>query len=110
MEPTINRHDYDLQRARAGGYARLAETHWRQHRPTWVAELDRTGRLGAELLRVETAMLEAINQAMKRLRESGALANLPYTERVQRENWERASLEERFLPALLLLPPESDPN
>lgn len=110
MEPTIERPQYDLQRARAGGYARLAERHWRQHRPAWVAELERTGRLGPELLRAETAMLEALHHEMTKLRESGALQNLPFSERVQRENWARESIEERLLTEILLLPPEPAPT
>lgn len=104
MDPTIDRPHYDLQQARAGGYARLAERHWRQHRPAWVAELERQGSLGSELLRAETAMLEAINREMKHLRESGVLKDLPYAERVQSENWERARIEERLLPEIILLP------
>jgi len=39
-------------------YGRMAEKHWREHRPKMVRELERTGRLHQMLLEAEEQMVE----------------------------------------------------
>lgn len=92
--------------SRAGGYARMAERHWRRYRPAFVSVLEREGRLAQELLQAEQQMLHALEQELRTRRAHDNVERLSYLERVRWENSVRSAIEERLLPEMILLPPE----
>lgn len=77
-------------------YARMAEQHWRTHCPRRVRELERTGRLQAELLEAQ----EQTTSEMFRLTRD-LLANGRTADQAHREAWEQ--VRERYI----LIPPET---
>lgn len=77
-------------------YARMAEQHWRAHCPRRVRELERTGRLQAELLEAQ----ERTTTEMFRLTRD-LLAHGRTADQAHREAWEQ--VRERYI----LIPPET---
>jgi len=76
-------------------YGRMAEKHWREHRPKMVRELERKGQLQAMLLEAE----EKTKDEMVTLRME--LMNLGKTaQQAQTQAWEMV------LEKYILLPPE----
>ena len=52
-------------------YARMAEAHWREHRPRMVRELEAQKRLPAALLEAQERTLDEMESSMRRLRRQG---------------------------------------
>ena len=52
-------------------YGRMAETHWRQHRPRMVRQLTRQGRLEAVLLDAQERTTDEMETLMRTLRRQG---------------------------------------
>ena len=75
-------------------YGRMAEKHWREHRPKMVRELEQTGRLHQMLLEAE-----------EKTKDEMATLRTDLMQRDQRRNKHRPGLgngEEKYI----LLPPE----
>jgi hypothetical protein len=53
------------------GYARMAETHWREHCPRMVRELERQGKLEAALVEAQTQTLTELESLMREFRKQG---------------------------------------
>ena len=53
------------------GYARMAETHWREHCPRMVRELERQGKLEAALMEAQTQTLTEMESLMREFRKQG---------------------------------------
>ena len=52
-------------------YGRMAETHWRQHRPRMVRQLTRQGRLEAALLDAQERTTDEMETLMRTFRRQG---------------------------------------
>jgi len=52
-------------------YGRMAEKHWREHRPKMVRELERTGRLHQMLLEAEEKTKDEMVTLSSELRKQG---------------------------------------
>lgn len=78
------------------GYAKLAETHWREHRPRMVEELEAKGGLQAALLEAQERTAEEMERLMKEFRGQGL-----NPQQAHDQAWE--ILREKYI----LLPPET---
>jgi len=79
------------------GYAKLAETHWREHRPRMVEELEAKGGLQAALLEAQNRTVEEMERLMKEFRGQGL-----NPQQAHDQAWE--ILREKYI----LLPPEAE--
>ena len=52
-------------------YGRMAETHWREHCPQTVRELEAQGRLQAALLEAQERTLDDMESLMRDFRQQG---------------------------------------
>ena len=52
-------------------YGRMAETHWREHCPRMVREMERTGQLPAALLEAQERTLDEMESLMRQFRQQG---------------------------------------
>jgi len=52
-------------------YGRMAEAHWRQHRPKMVLQLTRLGRLQAALLDAQERTTDEMETLIKTFRQQG---------------------------------------
>ncbi len=76
-------------------YGRMAEQHWREHRPKMVRELEQTGRLHQMLLEAEEKTKDEMATLRTDLMQRGSTA-----QQAQTQAWEM--VREKFI----LLPPE----
>ena len=76
-------------------YGRMAEKHWREHRPKMVRELERTGRLQQMLLEAEEKTKDEMVTLRTQLMQQGSTAQQDQT-----QAWEM--VREQYI----LLPPE----
>ena len=76
-------------------YGRMAEKHWREHRPKMVRDLERTGRLHQMLLEAENMTKDAMVTLRTDLMQRGSTA-----QQAQTQAWEM--VREKYV----LLPPE----
>lgn len=76
-------------------YGRMAEQHWREHRPKMVRELEQTGRLHQMLLEAEEKTKDEMVTLRTDLMQRGSTA-----QQAQTQAWEM--VREKFI----LLPPE----
>ncbi len=76
-------------------YGRMAEKHWREHRPKMVRELERKGLLHQMLLDAEGKTKDEMATIRTQLMQQGATA-----QQAQTQAWEM--VRERYI----LLPPE----
>ena len=76
-------------------YGRMAEKHWREHRPKMVRELEQTGRLHQMLLEAEEMTKDEMATLRTDLMQQGSTA-----QQAQTQAWEM--VREKYL----LLPPE----
>ncbi len=74
----------------------MAETHWREHRPRMVQELEAKGGLQAALLEAQERTVEEMERLMKEFRAQGL-----NPQQAHDQAWE--ILREKYL----LLPPEN---
>lgn len=77
-------------------YGRMAETHWREHCPRMVREMERTGRLPAALLEAQERTLDEMESLMRQFRQQGLTPQQAHD-----QAWEL--VRERYV----LLPPET---
>jgi len=77
----------------------MAETHWREHRPRMVQELEAKGGLQAALLEAQERTVEEMERLMKEFRAQGL-----NPQQAHDQAWE--ILREKYL----LLPPETPPT
>ena len=52
-------------------YGRMAEKHWREHRPRMVRELEQQGRLPEMLLEAQERTLDEMESLMRTFRKQG---------------------------------------
>jgi hypothetical protein len=76
-------------------YGRMAEKHWREHRPKMVRELEQTGRLHQVLLEAEEKTKDEMAMLRTDLMQRGSTA-----QQAQTQSWEM--VREKYI----LLPPE----
>jgi hypothetical protein len=76
-------------------YGRMAEKHWREHRPKMVRELEQTGRLQQMLLEAEEKTKDEMATLRTDLMQRGSSA-----QQAQTQAWEM--VREKYI----LLPPE----
>ena len=76
-------------------YGRMAEKHWREHRPKMVRELEQTGRLHQMLLEAEAKTKDEMATLRMDLMRRGSAAQQAHD-----QAWEM--VREKYL----LLPPE----
>ena len=76
-------------------YGRMAEKHWREHRPKMVRELEQTGRLYQMLLEAEEKTKDEMATLRTDLMQQGSTA-----QQAQTQAWEL--VREKYV----LLPPE----
>lgn len=76
-------------------YGRMAEKHWREHRPKMVRELEQTGRLRLMLLEAEEKTKDEMATLRMDLIRRGSTA-----QQAQTQAWEM--VREKYI----LLPPE----
>ena len=76
-------------------YGRMAEKHWREHRPKMVRELEQTGRLRQMLLEAEEKTKDEMVVLRMDLMRRGSTA-----QQAQTQAWEL--VREKYI----LLPPE----
>ena len=76
-------------------YGRMAEKHWREHRPKMVRELERKGQLQAMLLDAEEKTKDEMATLRTDLMQKGSTA-----QQAQTQAWEM--VREKYI----LLPPE----
>jgi glucose-6-phosphate-specific signal transduction histidine kinase len=76
-------------------YGRMAEKHWREHRPKMVHELEQTGRLHQMLLEAEEKTKDEMATLRTDLMQRGSTA-----QQAQTQAWEM--VREKYV----LLPPE----
>jgi hypothetical protein len=76
-------------------YGRMAEKHWREHRPKMVRELEQTGRLHQMLLEAEEKTKDEMATLRTDLMQRGSTA-----QQAQTQAWEM--VREKYV----LLPPE----
>ena len=79
------------------GYAKLAETHWRDYRPRMVEELESKGGLQAALLEAQERTVDEMERLMKEFRGQGLTPQQAHD-----QAWE--ILREKYI----LLPPEAE--
>jgi uncharacterized protein YggE len=77
-------------------YGRMAEKHWREHRPKMVSELERKGTLQRMLLEAEEKTKDEMATLRLDLMKQGKTAQQAHT-----QAWEM--VREKYI----LLPPES---
>ncbi len=77
-------------------YGRMAEKHWREHRPKMVRELEQTGRLHQMLLEAEDATKDEMATLRTELMQRGSTAQQAHA-----QAWEM--VREKYI----LLAPES---
>jgi len=77
-------------------YGRMAEQHWREHRPKMVRELEQTGRLHQMLLEAEEKTKDEMVTLRTELMQRGSTA-----QQAQTQAWEM--VREKYI----LLPPET---
>jgi len=77
-------------------YGRLAEKHWREHRPKMVSDLETAGQLHATLLDAEEKTKDEMIELTQQFRKQGLTAQQAHD-----RAWEM--VRERYI----LLPPES---
>jgi hypothetical protein len=77
-------------------YGRMAETHWREHCPQMVRELEAQGRLPAALLEAQERTLDEMESLMRHFRQQGLTPQQAHD-----QAWEL--VREKYL----LLPPET---
>ena len=77
-------------------YGRMAETHWREHCPQMVQELEAQGRLPAALLEAQERTLDEMESLMRHFRQQGLTPQQAHD-----QAWEL--VREKYL----LLPPET---
>lgn len=78
-------------------YGRMAEKHWREHRPRMVRELEQQGRLGEMLLEAQERTLDEMETLMREFRRQGLSPQQAHD-----QAWEL--VREKYL----LLPSETD--
>jgi hypothetical protein len=78
-------------------YARMAETHWRQHCPRLLRQLQATGRLEAALQEAQERTLDEMESLMREFRQQGLTPSQAHD-----QAWEL--VREKYL----LLPPEQN--
>lgn len=76
-------------------YARMAETHWRAHRPRMVEELESEGRLKQALLEAQERTAAEMERLTRQFMQQGMTAQQAHD-----QAWEL--VRERYV----LLPPE----
>ena len=76
-------------------YGRMAEAHWREHRPRMVRELETAGRLEAALLEAQERTVDEMRTLMLQLRRDGLSPQQAHD-----QAWEL--VREKYI----LLPPE----
>ena len=76
-------------------YGRMAEKHWREHRPKMVRELEQTGRLHQMLLEAEEKTKDEMATLRTQLMTQGSTAQQAHD-----QAWEM--VREKYI----LLPPE----
>jgi hypothetical protein len=76
-------------------YGRMAEAHWREHRPRMVRELEAAGRLEAALLEAQERTVDEMRTLMLQLRRDGLSPQQAHD-----QAWEL--VREKYI----LLPPE----
>ena len=76
-------------------YGRMAETHWREHCPRMVRELERTGQMATSLLEAQTRTLDEMESMMRDFRRQGL-----NPQQAHDQAWEL--VRERYI----LIPPE----
>lgn len=77
-------------------YGRMAETHWREHCPQMVRELEAQGQLPAALLEAQERTLDEMESLMRHFRQQGLTPQQAHD-----QAWEL--VREKYL----LLPPET---
>lgn len=77
-------------------YGRMAETHWRQHRPRMVAELEAEGRLQPALLEAQERTAAEMDRLIREFRSRNLTAQQAHD-----QAWEL--VREKYI----LLPPEA---
>jgi hypothetical protein len=77
-------------------YGRMAETHWREHCPQMVRELEAQGRLPAALQEAQERTLDEMESLMRHFRQQGLTPQQAHD-----QAWEL--VREKYL----LLPPET---
>lgn len=75
-------------------YGRMAEKHWREHRPQMVRELERTGRLHQMLLEAEERTKDEMVTLRTDLMRQGSTA-----QQAQTQAWEMVREKYILLPA-----------
>ena len=79
------------------GYARMAETHWRQHCPRIVRQLEARGQLQAALAEAQERTVDEMMALLRDFRRQGLTPQQAHD-----QAWEL--VREKYL----LLPPEQD--
>ena len=74
-------------------YGRMAEKHWREHRPKMVLELERTGRLHQMLLEAEEKTKDEMATLRTELMQRGSTAQQAHD-----QAWEMVCQRYIFLP------------
>jgi len=78
-------------------YGRMAEKHWREHRPRMVRELEQQGRLPEMLLEAQERTLDEMESLMRDFRRQGLTPQQAHD-----QAWEL--VREKYI----LLPPETN--
>lgn len=78
-------------------YGRMAEKHWREHRPRMVRELEQQGRLPEMLLEAQERTLDEMESLMRDFRRQGLTPQQAHD-----QAWEL--VREKYI----LLPPEAN--
>ncbi len=74
-------------------YGHMAETHWRDHRPRMVRELERKGTLRETLLEAQERTLDEMESLMRDFRKQGLTP-----EQAHNQAWELVREKYIFLP------------
>ncbi len=74
-------------------YGHMAETHWREHRPWMVRELERKGTLRETLLEAQERTLDEMESLMQDFRKQGLTP-----EQAHNQAWELVREKYIFLP------------
>ena len=74
-------------------YGRMAEKHWRKHRPKMVREMERKGLLHQMLLEAENSAKEEMATLRTQLMQQGSTA-----QQAQTQAWEMVREKYIFLP------------
>lgn len=74
-------------------YGRMAETHWREHRPRMVRELERQGQLRTALLEAQERTADEMETLMRDFRRQGL-----NPEQAHNQAWELVREKYIFLP------------